>query len=98
MEIIPVSDPRFRAYGQVLEGYDFSPLIEAMERTTPAPGDGTVYVASDPALSLPPAPAAETPAPAPEPGKAEPAPAPTPEPESAPAAPAEESAAPAGET
>ena len=50
MEIIPVSDPRFRAYGQVLEGYDFSPLIEAMERTTPAPGDGTVYVASDPAL------------------------------------------------
>lgn len=39
----------------------------------------------------------ETPAPAPEPGKAEPAPAPTPEPESAPAAPAEESAAPAGE-
>ena len=51
----------------------------------------------DPVPVPPEQPKPETPAPAPEPGKAEPAPAPTPEPESAPAAPAEESAAPAGE-
>ena len=51
----------------------------------------------DPVPVPPEQPKPETPAPAPEPGKAEPAPAPTPELESAPAAPAEESAAPAGE-
>ncbi len=50
MEIISCHDPRFRPYGQVLEGYDFTELMDAMARTTPAPADGTVYVASDPAL------------------------------------------------
>ena len=50
MEIISCFDPRFRPYGQVLEGYDFSQLLDVMARTTPAPADGTVYVASDPAL------------------------------------------------
>ena len=50
MEIISCFDPRFRPYGQVLEGCDFSELSAVMARTTPAPADGTVYVASDPAL------------------------------------------------
>ncbi len=50
MEIISCFDPRFRPYGQILEGYDFSELSDVMARTTPAPADGTVYVASDPVL------------------------------------------------
>lgn len=54
MELIPVFDSRFAPYGQVLEGYDFTDLIETLETSTPCPEDGTVYVASDEALeSLP---------------------------------------------
>lgn len=50
MELIPVFDSRFAPYGQVLEGYDFTDLIETLETSTPCPEDGTVYVASDAAL------------------------------------------------
>ena len=49
MEIKSVLDPEFRAYGRVLEGYDFSELIEAMMET-PAPEDSTIYVPGDPKI------------------------------------------------
>jgi len=50
MEQISVFDSRFTPYGQVLEGYDFAELIQVLEKETPCPENGTVYVASDPTL------------------------------------------------
>ena len=44
MEIKKVTDPEFRAYGQVVDGYDCKELLAAMEQT-PLPED-VVYVAS----------------------------------------------------
>ena len=46
MELISVRDPEFKEYGRVIEGYDVSGLMEAME-STPLP-EGVVYVASVP--------------------------------------------------
>lgn len=48
MELIGVRDPEFKAYGRVIEGYDVSGLMKAME-STPLP-EGVVYVASVPEL------------------------------------------------
>lgn len=44
MQIYKCTDPRFRRYGRVLEGYDFTELMKAMS-TTPLPSDVT-YVPS----------------------------------------------------
>ena len=44
MEIKKVTDKAFRKYGQVLEGYDFSEMIEVM-KNTPWP-EGQIYVPS----------------------------------------------------
>lgn len=49
MTVKSVLDPEFRNYGRVLEGYDFSELLKAME-STPCPSDGPIYVASVPEL------------------------------------------------
>ena len=43
MEIQKVTDAAFRAYGKILEGYDFSELLEVM-KDTPLPEDEVVYV------------------------------------------------------
>ena len=48
MEIKKVTDEAFRKYGRVLEGIDFTSLLEALEKT-PCPED-VVYVASEPIL------------------------------------------------
>lgn len=48
MELINVRDPEFKTYGRVIEGYDVSGLMEAME-STPLP-EGVVYVACAPEL------------------------------------------------
>lgn len=45
-----VLDAAFAPYGRVLAGYDFAPMIDYMERETPIPENGNVYVASVPAL------------------------------------------------
>ena len=45
MKIQKVTDPAFRKYGQVLEGYDFTGLIKEMKHT-PVPED-VIYVPSD---------------------------------------------------
>ena len=45
MEIKKVTDPEFAAYGKVLEGYDFSSLLTALEAKTPLP-EGVEYVGS----------------------------------------------------
>ena len=44
MEIKKVTDPAFRVYGKVVDGYDCGPLLEAMEKT-PLPED-VIYVPS----------------------------------------------------
>ena len=44
MEIKKVTDEAFRKYGQVLEGYDFSEMVEVM-KNTPWP-EGRIYVPS----------------------------------------------------
>ena len=49
MEIQKVTDAAFRAYGKVLEGYDFSELLKVMEQQ-PCPMDDVVYVPSAEAL------------------------------------------------
>ncbi len=50
MEIKCVRDPAFRKYGRIIEGYDWSPLFEAMNAYTPLPADGAGYEPSIPEL------------------------------------------------
>lgn len=42
MKILPVTDPSFRNYGQILTGYDLGPMLDMLESVTPLP-EGTVY-------------------------------------------------------
>ena len=48
MKILPVSDPAFRPYGRVVEGYPLEGLLSALEKT-PLP-EGTAYVPRDESL------------------------------------------------
>ena len=47
MKLYTVKDSEFKAYGRVIDGYDFSGLISVLKSSTPCPDNGTVYVASD---------------------------------------------------
>ncbi len=49
MEIKKISDPAFRKYGRVVQGIDFSDLVEAIKRETPLP-EGVAYEPSIAAL------------------------------------------------
>ena len=49
MEIKKISDPAFRRYGRVVQGIDFSDLVEAIKRETPLP-EGVAYEPSIAAL------------------------------------------------
>ena len=49
MEIKKVTDPSFRKYGRVVQGNDFTDLVEAIKRETPLP-DGVAYEPSIKAL------------------------------------------------
>lgn len=49
MKIYNVTDPEFKAYGKVLEGYDTTSLLKALDEKTPLP-DGVEYVMSVAAL------------------------------------------------
>ena len=49
MEIKKVTDPSFRKYGRVVEGIDFTDLVEAIKKETPLP-DGVAYEPSIKAL------------------------------------------------
>ena len=50
MKLKSVFDPEFSAYGKVVNGYDFAPLLQALKETTEKPADSVVYVPSDAAL------------------------------------------------
>ena len=43
MKILPVSDPSFQNYGQILTGYDTDELLATLDKVTPLP-DGVAYV------------------------------------------------------
>ncbi len=43
MKILPVTDPSFQNYGQILEGYDLKELLDTLDRVTPCP-EGVEYV------------------------------------------------------
>ena len=49
MKILPVSDPSFQNYGQVMTGYDLKELLETLDKVTPCP-DGVDYVPEQPEL------------------------------------------------
>lgn len=49
MRIYAVSDPEFRPYGKVLDGYDTTVLVAAM-KAVPMPQNGTAYLPSISAL------------------------------------------------
>lgn len=49
MEIKKVTDPSFRKYGRVVQGIDFTDLVEAIKKETPLP-DGVAYEPSIKAL------------------------------------------------
>ena len=49
MKILPVTDPSFQNYGQILPGYDVKELLETLDRVTPCP-DGVEYVPEQPEL------------------------------------------------
>lgn len=51
MEIKKVTDPSFRKYGRVVEGIDFTDLVEAIKKETPLP-DGVAYEPSIQALEV----------------------------------------------
>lgn len=48
--VLSVHSPEFASYGNVVTGYDFSQLIEYMEKETPIPENGNIYVASVPEM------------------------------------------------
>lgn len=47
MKIQSVNDATFAVYGRVVEGYDYSELLEVLTETTQAPIDSVIYVPSD---------------------------------------------------
>lgn len=47
LKILPVEDPSFRRYGQIITGYDFSDYLKYMKESTPVPQEGNIYVPSD---------------------------------------------------
>lgn len=46
LPIYDVADERFKTYGKIVEGYDFSELISYMEKNTDIPEQGNIYVPS----------------------------------------------------
>ena len=54
MKIYSVFDPVFASYGKVIDGYDFSEILEKLEET-PLPEAGICYVPGNPVLEATPA-------------------------------------------
>lgn len=49
MKIIEISDPEFKSYGRIIEGYDISDILSVLESSTPLP-EGCGYVPEEEAL------------------------------------------------
>ncbi|MDR2537767.1 MAG: DUF4867 family protein [Treponema sp.] len=50
MKLESVKDASFREYGQIVEGYDFTELLQTLKKRTPRPLDKVIYVPSNPLL------------------------------------------------
>ena len=50
MKIQKVTDPAFSRYGKVMEGYDFTALLDTLRSCSEKPLDHTIYVPSDESL------------------------------------------------
>ncbi|MDR2419076.1 MAG: DUF4867 family protein [Treponema sp.] len=50
MKLESVKDVSFREYGQIVEGYDFTELLQTLKGKTRRPVDKVIYVPSDPQL------------------------------------------------
>lgn len=46
VEILSVRDTCFESYGRIIDGFDFSELLDYMEEQTEIPGNGNIYTAS----------------------------------------------------
>ena len=46
VKIYSVYDEEFKPYGRIVQGYDFSKIIDYMENNTPIPENGNIYVPS----------------------------------------------------
>ena len=46
VEIYSVFDEEFKTFGRIVEGYDFSQIVEYMEANTPIPENGNIYYPS----------------------------------------------------
>ena len=46
VEILSVRDTRFESYGRIIDGFDFSELLDYMEEQTEIPENGNIYTAS----------------------------------------------------
>lgn len=54
LKIQSVNDAAFAKYGRVVEGFNFTKLLEVLNNTTEAPADAVIYVPSDAALEATP--------------------------------------------
>jgi hypothetical protein len=52
MEIKSITSKSFELYGFVVQGYDFSQLIETLNANTEKPGDSVIYVPGMPGLEV----------------------------------------------
>jgi hypothetical protein len=50
VKILSVNSPEFAPYGRIVTGYDFSGLIDYMEKETSIPENGNIYIASVPEM------------------------------------------------
>lgn len=50
IEILPITHKAFAKFGRVVEGYDFSPVIDYLENQTHIPESGNIYLAGDSAM------------------------------------------------
>ena len=46
VKIYSVFDEEFKTFGKIVEGYDFSQIIDYIEKNTPIPENGNIYVPS----------------------------------------------------
>ena len=49
MKIYSVTDPEFKEYGRIIEGFKVDQILEELAKT-PLPEEGTIYVADDPKI------------------------------------------------
>ncbi len=47
LTIYSVNDPEFAPYGRVVDGYDYTELLDTLEKVSPCPAEGTVYEPGD---------------------------------------------------